>query len=233
MSSKAMWEKGLLLQKNNSKISGEIKVVQYKDEVRLIVGGYTQSVYMPRNNWDKLENRVWGQFLSKPLVASILRSPCRILLLGLGGATVGHLIQQGYGPLPLEAIELDPEIVNIGKKFFHLEELKNLNITIGDAFVIVKNNLFPVAGKQYDFVIVDAFIGGNFSHEEIFSEYATAIKNLLSDKGIAVFNILHKKDTVGVKEKHLDKLIKIFNRVHTRLVPGLADKDNLLIFCSP
>jgi len=226
-----MWAKASLLHKTESKISGEIIVVKYQDEIKLVVSGYTQSVYMPRGNWEKLKGRVWGKFLSQPEVSKVLSKPCNILLLGLGGATVAHLIQQKYEPHPIEAIELEPKIINIGKKFFGLGELENLNITIGDAYELIKDHKSPISNKKYDFIVADTYIGGTFSHEGDLSEYAMAIKKILCHPGIIVFNIHHNKAAEEIKKRYLAKLDKIFNNIKTVLVSGALDRDNLLAFC--
>src|SRR5438067_13106073 len=62
--------------------------------------------------------------------------PRRALILGLGAGTVAHLLTRRFGPVPIVAVDDDPETVEVARGEFGLD-LENLEIVIADAFEFV------------------------------------------------------------------------------------------------
>ena len=52
----------------------------------------------------------------------------------------------------IHGVEIDPEVITIGKQFFDLDKVKNLQLFIQDAQEYVKNT-----SERYDLIIVDIF----------------------------------------------------------------------------
>jgi spermidine synthase len=106
------------------------------------------------------------------------------LLLGLGGGSVINLLQKKHKlTFPLTAVEIDPEVIRLGKKYFDLDNYKKLTILNEDAFTFIKNNRF-----SYDLIIVDLYI--NNIVPEIFhsQQFITALKKASHGNTILLFN---------------------------------------------
>ena len=58
----------------------------------------------------------------------------KILVLGLGAGSIVKVINKYFPKSKITAVEIDPMMVEIGKKHFDLEKARNLEIIIGDAF---------------------------------------------------------------------------------------------------
>jgi len=71
------------------------------------------------------------------------------LILGVAGGSVIKLISRKYHPSRIVGVDIDPVIVDLGKKYFGLDKIPNLKIIIGNA-----NNL---PADTYDFILVDLF----------------------------------------------------------------------------
>ena len=137
-----------ILYQTESPISGEIRVVQKGRERKLLVNGVCQSV-----NWDApgIGKRVWGKITEIPRYRDIdiprqdggelsdlnCFTNFRCLVLGLGGGTAAHLLTRQFPGIRVDGVELDPAIIEVGKGFFGLDKIPNLNIICADAYNVV------------------------------------------------------------------------------------------------
>jgi len=207
------------LAKLDSPISGKIKVIQEGGERRLIVGDLVQSI-----NADALDvdERIWGQ------LARVESGKWKIencLILGLGGGTVAHLLTKKFGPIPIDGVELDPVIVEVGKKFFDLDKLKNLNIIIGDAVDFVQNpSDYSLVPNAYCLIIVDLYVGSKYPRSAESPTFFAALKRLTHPSGVIVFNRLSSKKNSGFGEK----LKENFGDFSKKTVPSKFGGHNLI-----
>jgi predicted membrane-bound spermidine synthase len=89
-------------------------------------------------------------------------TPRSILILGLGGGSNTLLVSHLYPKARITAVEIDPLMVQIGKKYFGLTKVKNLHIIVADALDFARNlkPARPVGGSEsYDLILVDCFEG--------------------------------------------------------------------------
>jgi len=57
----------------------------------------------------------------------------------LAGGTIVNLLIRMYPYMNIVGVDIDPVIVDLGRKYFHLDEYKNLKIEIADAFDYIKH----------------------------------------------------------------------------------------------
>ena len=92
----------------------------------------------------------------------------RMAVIGLAAGTIPKQFTQVYGPVPIDGIELDGEIVEAGQNYFDLTE-PNINIIIGDGRYEL-NNL----DGTYDIITIDAYkvpyIPWHLTTSEFFAE---------------------------------------------------------------
>ncbi len=109
-----------------------------------------------------------------------------ILIIGLGGGT---LVKAYHFLLPdaqITSVEIDPAVVKVAKKYFHLPEEPWHTIVAKDARIFVKRQLLKQT--SYDLIILDAFNGDYIPEHLMTREFFTEIKQLLNNKGIALAN---------------------------------------------
>ncbi len=90
-----------------------------------------QSVYCPGarrvgGTWDFFA--IAPFFNPPPFLLPEVRS---LAMVGLAGGTIPKLYTSFFGPIPIDGVELDPEIVAAGREFFGMTE-PNLRVIVGD-----------------------------------------------------------------------------------------------------
>lgn len=115
-----------------------------------------------------------------------------ILILGVaGGSVIKTLVNEVNFKGQIIGVELDNEIINLANEYFKLNEIKNLEICIEDAFeFVLKTKL------QYDLIIIDIFQDTkmpNFLFEDFFID---RINFIIKKNGFILFNtmVLDEKD---------------------------------------
>ena len=113
-----------------------------------------------------------------------LNNAKNVLLLGLGAGTVPYMYSNSHG-LKITAVELDPKIIDLGFKFFHLGENKNLKIVNQDARYFMNENL-----DKFDLILVDLFSGmAEMPFYTDTKEFFQLIKNSLNKNGLLAINV--------------------------------------------
>lgn len=180
--------------KTKSKTSGPIEVKEQLGSYTLHVDNLIQSGGLIRGIWKKALRSAQGKL-----------SVSNCLILGLGGGTVVQLIKVRYPKAKITGIEIDPEIIKIGKRFFGLDKVENLKIINADAFDWIKarSNDSNHLNKKFNLIIIDLYLGSKFLKKAAGDEFLKDIKKLLSKKGIIIFNrlISRGEDLVRFEEK--------------------------------
>lgn len=196
-----------------SPISGKIQVVEDLYGRRIVVGGLTQSGGQVRRIWEKGVKQISTDQYPKP----------RILILGLGGGTLAGLLSQRWPKARMTGVEIDPKIIEIGKKYLGLEKVPKLEIITGDAVEFVEES--RLKREKHDLVFVDLYLADQVPPRCETSKFLIGLERKLAENGLVVFNRLDYKEHKEKTEKFLDKLGKIFQTIRKKKVGG-----NLLIF---
>lgn len=128
----------------HSDFNGDIKLIRFADDLRLDVGGLTQS-----------GNVMVGIFdlgLKHLLPANYI--PESVLLLGLGGGSVVRYLRRRYPGARLTAVEIDPVMIEIAKKHFGIGKVQDLKIINQDAVAYIIK-----AKEKYSLILVDCYQG--------------------------------------------------------------------------
>ena len=120
-----------------------------------------------------------------------------ILVLGVaGGSIIKTLVDEINYKGKITGVEIDPKIIKIANTYFKLDEVKNLEIIIGDAFEFVLKTK-----TKYDLIIIDIFQDTtmpNFLFEPFFT---SRICFLLKSHGFVLFIIIILKETQNIFNK--------------------------------
>src|SRR5205807_1942102 len=126
-----------------------IQVVREGTHTDLLLneGQAIHSIYDPTTLYT---HGYWDDFLLAPLFGSSAQ-PGRIALIGLAGGTIARQFTSIDGPVAIDGVELDPKIVEVGRRFFAMNE-PNLNVIVADGRYWLATN-----DRRYDVIGVDAF----------------------------------------------------------------------------
>lgn len=107
-----------------------------------------------------------------------------VLVLGLGGGSVVHLLRKKYNYYgKITAVELDPVIIEIAYDEFKLKEHEPLKIICEDA-----QNFVMQTSENFGLIIIDLFLDLEVPPQFFTPEFWNNISGLLSKSGKVLFN---------------------------------------------
>ena len=115
------------------------------------------------------------------------RSPGSILLLGLAGGTVARQLRHLLPDVRLSAVEIDPDVVELGEKYMELGDIE-IDVSIGDAYRFLHHST-----DLYDVIADDVYVAGLDDVERpqlAWSTWLDLVENRLTPNGIAVANFV-------------------------------------------
>lgn len=130
----------------DSKYNRNISVNLYGSQPTLFVDGLIES--------GNILTHIWKVGLRRLIPRHF--HPQHILLLGLGGGSNAELVSTLYPHAQITAVEIDPYMETIARKYFGLSKIKNLRVIICDALDYI-NSLSKES--HYDLILVDCFVG--------------------------------------------------------------------------
>jgi len=113
--------------------------------------------------------------------------PRRILIVGLGAGVLSRWSAHYFPEATVDSIELDPDVVEVAKKFFGFEQRERQRVFIRDARVQIK--IFLRQQTKYDVIMLDAFSGGYIPFQLTTKEFFQECRDILSPQGALVVNL--------------------------------------------
>lgn len=151
-------------------------------ELSLNEGHATHSIYDPSQ---PLTQGPWDYFMVAPLF-NPLTGPATIdnaLLIGLAGGTVSKQLTAAYGPIPIDGVEIDGEIAEVGREWFAMTE-PNLNVIVEDGRYVLRTS-----DERYDLIGVDAYKQPYIPFQLTTREFFQEVSDRLTPEGTAVINV--------------------------------------------
>jgi len=186
-----------------------IQVVQdgTSTELSLNEGHATHSIYDPTQ---PLTRGPWDYFMVAPLFN---RTPStaqidNALLIGLAGGTVSKQLTAAYGPIPIDGVEIDPEIADVGRTYFGMNE-PNLNVIIEDGRYALRTT-----DKQYDLIGVDAYKQPYIPFQLTTREFFGEVSDHLTPEGVAVINVGRTETDYRLVDVIASTMKDVFPNVH-------------------
>ena len=175
-------EDGELLYEGESEYN-YIQVVSNAEGVSLILneGHATHSIYNPDV---LLTFGPWDYFLLAPYFNADQRPEDvdSLCMIGLAGGTTARQFTEIYGPIPIDGVEIDPEIVEVGRRYFAMTE-PNLNVIVQDGRYFLKTT-----DRRYDVIGVDAYRQPYIPFQLTTREFFQEAYDHLNDRGVMVLN---------------------------------------------
>jgi predicted membrane-bound spermidine synthase len=193
-----------------------IQVVQ-RDDTRYLLLNEGQGIHSMYNP-NQLETfGTWDYFLAAPYFNDPPHAPSQVTSLGLVGLAAGTIARQytaAYGPLPIDGIEIDPGIVDVGRRYFDMNE-PNLNVIVQDGRWAMAHST-----RRYSVVGVDAYrlpyIPWNLTTKEFFQD----VRAHLTGDGVLVINVGRTFTDRRLIEAMAGTLEAVFPSVYVVDIPG-------------
>lgn len=142
------------------------------------------SVYHPDS---LLSQGIWDYFLLAPYFrpGGRLGPHERVLVIGLAAGTAPHLYTQIYGPLDIVGVELDPQIIEVGRRYFDMNQ-PNLTAVAADGRRWL---LDQPADEVFDIVLVDAYRPPYIPFHLTTVEFFQLARRHMSEQGVLMINV--------------------------------------------
>jgi hypothetical protein len=194
-----------------------IQVVEHEDGCRDLMlneGQGIHSVYCP----GRLSTPgPWDYFLIAPYFNPPPYSPDRVkslALVGLAGGTIAKQYTAVYGPLPIDGVEIDPLIVQVGERYFAMHE-PNLNVVVADGRYYLAHS-----DRRYTVIGVDAYRLPYIPPHLTTVEFFCQVRDHLTEDGVLAINVGRAGDDYRIVEAMLATLLQVFPSAHVIEVPN-------------
>ena len=200
-----------------------IQVTQLPDGTRELIlneGQAIHSIYYPDPN-TVLTGWYWDYFLAAPYFnpGFTPQKLHRVGIIGLAAGTIAHQFTRVYGQVPIDGVEIDPAIVDVGRKDFAMNE-PNLHVHVEDG-----RTFLETTRAQYDVVAIDAFQQPYIPFQLTTREFFSTIRSHLSTTGVVALNTAHTTHDYRLVQAFINTMSQVFPSVYVFNVPGTFNTE--------
>ena len=159
-----------------------IQVVEEEDGRRLLhlnEGVAVHSVWRPDS---VLTGGVWDAFLALPPLLG--RDLERVAILGNAAGTTARALGVYYPAAAVDGVELDPAVSRVGRRYFGLDEIPQLEVHDADARPFLR-----ATDQRYDLIVVDAYHQPYVPFYLATREFFALVRQHLATGGIVALNV--------------------------------------------
>jgi len=109
----------------------------------------------------------------------------KVLFIGGGGFSGPKNFLSTYPDILIDVVEIDPDVIDVAKKYFAVNDDPRLRIFNEDARNFLTNN-----NEKYDLIILDAYATNYVPFHLLTTEYFQILDSRLQPRGIVVSNLL-------------------------------------------
>jgi spermidine synthase len=110
----------------------------------------------------------------------------RALFLGGGALVMPEAMIRSHPTIKVEVIEIDPQLIEVGRRFFRIDEYPQLTMIADDA-----RRYLRLADKKYDLIFGDVYHGvRNVPAHLLTKEFFRLVKERLNEGGVFMMNLI-------------------------------------------
>ena len=125
----------------------------------------------------------------KSLVLAAQLQPGNCCMLGLGGGGAAHALSSSLEDFQLTVVESNSEVIDIAKRFFMINNLKNVHIVHQDASIFLQQTTL-----QFQHLLVDLFNVEAFPQQCNTEQFFAHCKHSLLPGGILAVNLANRHE---------------------------------------
>ncbi len=194
-----------------------IQVIENGDYhyLRLNDGQGVHSIYNP-NTLDY--NGPWEQFLVGPffnVAPHNIANVRRIAIVGLAAGTTARQATAVFGEIPIDGFEIDPKIIEVGRKYFGMDDLSNLNAYAEDGRWGLAHS-----PHQYDIIAVDAYRPPYIPWHMTTREFFQIAYDRMSPTGVLTINVGRLPGDRRLINGLATTIAEVFPSIYIMDIPG-------------
>ncbi len=185
--------------------------------LQLNEGQGIHSLYNSNYSDYPLVDGVWDYFL----VAPYFNNPPytqdeiqRVLIIGSAAGTISKAYSGIYGPIPVDGVEIDPEIIRVGREWFDMNE-PNVSVYAQDGRFFLSQT-----ANSYDVIGVDAYRPPYIPFHLTTHEFFQEIYEHLNEDGVMVINAGRTATDYSLVEALGSTMKTVFPNVYVLDVPS-------------
>jgi spermidine synthase len=147
-----------------------------------------------------------------------------VLILGFGTGSVASILKEEIGlDCHILAVEKDPEVIRLGKKYFATDRFTDLDIIEADAAEYV-----ATSRRKFDLIVVDVYVDFEVPESCETDEFVAGLEKCLKPGGMVLFNKLVYNHQLGKQAAALiekfeslkgnTKIIKVKENIVNRVI---------------
>jgi spermidine synthase len=107
-----------------------------------------------------------------------------VLMIGLGGGSFTTMVHRALPEARIDAVEIDPVVVEAARRFFGLVESDKYRVHIADGAAFVRETRM-----RYDLILADAGVADGIPEHHTTDPFFSALRERLTDDGVLVVNL--------------------------------------------
>ena len=115
---------------------------------------------------------------------ALVEAPRRMLVVGVGGGTLPMFLRKHYPEAAIDAVDIDPNVIDVARKFLGFREDATLRAHAADGRAFIE-----AVREPYDVIFLDAFSSSELPAHLTTQEFLRAVRRALSPRGVVVGNI--------------------------------------------
>lgn len=150
----------------------------------------------------------------------------RVAIVGLAAGTMAKELTTVYGPVPIDGVEIDPSIIDAGRRFFDMHE-PNLNVYATDGRYFLETS-----HEQYDLISMDAYHTPYIPFHLTTKEFFQDVDDHLAPDGAAVINVGRTARDARLVDVIARTMAQVFPSVYVIDVPappGVQIQNSLVV----
>ncbi len=168
----------------------------------------------------------WMQFLAAPFFNSAPFDPGEVqnmAIVGLAAGTTARQATEVFGPIPIDGYEIDPEIIEVGRTYFDMNQ-PNLNAIAQDGRIGLAHS-----AQRYSIIGLDAYRPPYIPWHLTTREFFQTVRDHLAEEGVLVVNVGRAPDDRRLLGGLVATIRSIFPSVY---VMDLPNTFNSLVYAT-
>ena len=170
------------------------RVVQYPDGRRQLELNEGQAIHSIWRRDTVLTGNYWDGHLTLPFT---LRDdpPRKVAMLGVAGGTVARAYAKYFPDTVIDAVEIDGELFEIGRRWFGLGDRPQLRLHTEDARPFLRRT-----GERYDFIFLDTYRQPYIPFYLATKEFFELARDRLAPGGAVIINVGHPEGSERLEQ---------------------------------
>jgi spermidine synthase len=191
--------------------------VREVDGVRYLLLNEGQAVHSVYDPQGRPTYGTWDYFLAAPFFNAppvAMADVSSLGVVGLAAGTIAKQYTQVFGPLPIVGWEIDPDIIDVGRRWFDMNE-PNLQVVVADGRWGLDHT-----DARFGVIGIDAYRPPYIPWQLATREFFRVVCDHLEDDGVLVINVGRTQEDRRLIDAMVGTLASVFPSVHVVDVPG-------------